>query len=175
MENSLNLAKSIFFGLGERIAFIFVIIVFTLLFFTETTHTAFSKQEKEYTGYSKSGLTYDYYLSSSYSYAVDPDQKSASTFHIEQSALSHSNFVDPESTEIWDKIAQCESKNNWSINTGNGYYGGLQFSEGAWRSVGGLGLPHEASRDEQIIRGKMLQERRGWGAWGACSKKLELN
>ncbi len=173
--DSFNLAKSIFFGLGERIAFIFVIIVFTLLFFIETTNPAFSKQEKDYAGYTKKGLTYDYYLSSSYSFAVDADQNSAFTNHTEQSTLNHNIFIDSQSGEVWDKIAQCESKGNWGINTGNGYYGGLQFSEGAWRSVGGMGMPHEASREEQISKGKLLQERRGWGVWGLCAKRLGLN
>ena len=76
--------------------------------------------------------------------------------------------------DIWDRIAMCESRQNWSINTGNGYYGGLQFSQGAWNSVGGTGLPSEASREEQIERGKMLQAKRGWGVWGLCAKKLNL-
>ncbi len=78
------------------------------------------------------------------------------------------------SNDVWEKLAHCESKGNWSINTGNGYYGGLQFNLSAWNGVGGQGYPHEASKDEQIMRGKMLQEKRGWGPWGACSKKLGL-
>jgi len=82
--------------------------------------------------------------------------------------------VSGSNDDVWEKLAQCESKGNWSINTGNGYYGGLQFSESAWRGVGGTNMPHEASKDEQLMRGKMLQERRGWGPWGACSKKLGL-
>ncbi|HTM83286.1 MAG TPA: transglycosylase family protein, partial [Mycobacterium sp.] len=50
----------------------------------------------------------------------------------------------------WDSVAACESDGNWSINTGNGYYGGLQFAPGTWAANGGSGLPHNASRDEQI-------------------------
>ena len=46
----------------------------------------------------------------------------------------------------WDAIAQCESGGNWAINTGNGYYGGLQFSPATWKSNGGTGMPHQASR-----------------------------
>jgi resuscitation-promoting factor RpfB len=75
---------------------------------------------------------------------------------------------------VWDRLAECESNGNWSINTGNGFYGGLQFMAQTWRSVGGSGLPHEASRAEQIKRGKILQERSGWGQWPACSRKLGL-
>ncbi len=82
--------------------------------------------------------------------------------------------VSSADADVWEKLAQCESKGNWGINTGNGYYGGLQFSESAWRGVGGTNMPHEASRDEQIMRGKMLQEKRGWGPWSGCSKKLGL-
>lgn len=51
---------------------------------------------------------------------------------------------------VWDRLAQCESGGNWSINTGNGYYGGLQFSLGTWRAFGGSGYPHENSKAEQI-------------------------
>lgn len=77
--------------------------------------------------------------------------------------------------DIWDKIALCESNGNWSINTGNGYFGGLQFSQGAWDSMGGVGVPSDASREEQITRGKILQEKRGWGVWGICAQRLGLN
>lgn len=75
---------------------------------------------------------------------------------------------------VWDRLAACEAGGNWAINTGNGYYGGLQFSLGSWRAVGGQGLPSQASKAEQIKRGQMLQARQGWGAWPACSAKLGL-
>lgn len=74
--------------------------------------------------------------------------------------------------QMWDDLAQCESGGNWSINTGNGYYGGLQFSLDSWRSVGGSGYPHEHSREEQIHRGELLLERQGWDAWPHCSREL---
>ena len=75
---------------------------------------------------------------------------------------------------IWDRLADCESSGNWSINTGNGYYGGIQFSLASWRAVGGSGYPHQASRLEQIYRGEKLQAIQGWGAWPACSRKIGL-
>lgn len=75
---------------------------------------------------------------------------------------------------VWDQIAACESGGNWAINTGNGFYGGLQFTLGSWAAVGGSGSPADASREEQISRGQMLQARQGWGAWPACSAKLGL-
>ena len=74
----------------------------------------------------------------------------------------------------WDRMAQCESNGNWSINTGNGYYGGLQFALGSWRAVGGTGYPHHATRDEQIYRADKLWLIQGWGAWPGCSRKLGL-
>jgi hypothetical protein len=74
----------------------------------------------------------------------------------------------------WERVAQCESGGNWSINTGNGYYGGLQFNLDSWRWVGGSGYPHEASKAEQIHRAELLHERQGWNAWPACSRKLGL-
>lgn len=75
---------------------------------------------------------------------------------------------------VWDRLAQCESGGNWSINTGNGYYGGLQFSAGSWRGVGGSGTANQASKAEQIARAEALKARQGWGAWPACSAKLGL-
>lgn len=75
---------------------------------------------------------------------------------------------------VWDNLARCESGGNWAINTGNGYYGGLQFTASTWKAVGGSGLPHQASKEEQIMRGQILQARSGWGQWPACTKKLGL-
>jgi LysM repeat protein len=75
------------------------------------------------------------------------------------------------SGSVWDRIAACESGGNWSINTGNGFYGGLQFTLSSWRAVGGTGYPNEASREEQILRGQKLQALQGWGAWPVCSRK----
>lgn len=75
---------------------------------------------------------------------------------------------------VWNQLALCESGGNWAINTGNGFYGGLQFTISSWQAVGGSGLPSDASREEQIMRGQQLQARQGWGAWPACSSKLGL-
>lgn len=75
-------------------------------------------------------------------------------------------------TNPWDDIAQCESGGNWSMNSGNGYYGGLQFSLASWRDVGGSGYPHEHSKSEQIHRGKILQARYGWDQWPVCAREL---
>lgn len=74
----------------------------------------------------------------------------------------------------WDRLANCESGGNWSVNTGNGYYGGLQFSQASWQAVGGTGPPSQASKAEQIARAKQLQAVQGWGAWPACSAKLGI-
>ncbi len=78
------------------------------------------------------------------------------------------------SDNVWDLLAMCESGGNWHINTGNGYYGGLQFLPESWYMVGGSGLPHEATREEQIYRAKLLLAIQGWKAWPACSLKLGL-
>jgi len=76
---------------------------------------------------------------------------------------------------VWDQIAQCESGGNWAENTGNGYYGGLQFSLGTWQANGGSGLPSNASRATQIaIATKIRDASGGYGAWPACSQSLGL-
>ena len=74
----------------------------------------------------------------------------------------------------WDALAQCESGGNWSINTGNGFYGGLQFTQQSWNGVGMSGSPATASRAQQIEAGERLLAIQGWGAWPACSAKLGL-
>ncbi len=84
---------------------------------------------------------------------------------------SHGTSTTPPDS-VWDKIAQCESGGNWSINTGNGYYGGLQFSAATWRSVGGPGLPHQNGREVQIKYAKILQARSGWGQWGCAGARF---
>jgi resuscitation-promoting factor RpfB len=75
---------------------------------------------------------------------------------------------------VWDRLAQCESGGNWGINTGNGYYGGLQFLASTWRAYGGSGMPHHASREEQIRIAERVRADVGWGAWPACTRKLGL-
>ncbi len=76
---------------------------------------------------------------------------------------------------VWDRLAGCESGGNWHINTGNGYYGGLQFSLGTWRAYGGTGLPSQHSRETQIaIATKLRNASGGYGAWPACAARLGL-
>ena len=75
----------------------------------------------------------------------------------------------------WEKLAQCESGGNWSINTGNGFYGGLQFTQQSWNGVGMSGSPQTASKEAQIEAGERLLAVQGWGAWPACTAKLGLS
>jgi hypothetical protein len=76
--------------------------------------------------------------------------------------------------DVWDRLAACESGGNWAANTGNGYYGGLQFSARSWAAVGGTGLPHEHGRTTQIAMGERLRAAQGWGAWPSCARRLGL-
>lgn len=71
----------------------------------------------------------------------------------------------------WDAIAQCESGGNWATNTGNGYYGGLQFSQSTWRAYGGTGSPAGASRDEQIAVAERVLQGQGIHAWPVCGPR----
>ncbi|MDX3386860.1 transglycosylase family protein [Streptomyces niveiscabiei] len=75
---------------------------------------------------------------------------------------------------VWDRIAKCESGGNWHINTGNGYYGGLQFSASTWRAYGGTAYAStadQASREQQIAVASKVQRGQGWGAWPVCSSR----
>lgn len=71
----------------------------------------------------------------------------------------------------WDAIARCESGGNWAINTGNGYYGGLQFKLSTWRANGGVGNPAQASREQQIAVAERVLKSQGIGAWPTCGKR----
>ena len=78
---------------------------------------------------------------------------------------------------VWDDLAKCESGGNWAINTGNGYYGGLQFSYATWHGYDGgdfAEYPHEATREEQISVAERLHAARGFQPWPACRIKLGL-
>ncbi|WP_035281173.1 transglycosylase family protein [Brevibacterium album] len=79
-----------------------------------------------------------------------------------------------ESGSVWDRVAECESGGDWHINTGNGYYGGLQFSQQTWEAFGGEGMPHEASRTEQIRIAQNTLEEQGPGAWPTCGEEAGL-
>ena len=78
---------------------------------------------------------------------------------------------------VWDKVAKCESGNRWQINTGNRYYGGLQFSSGTWRAFGGrkyASQAHRASKAEQIAIARRVLAGQGPGAWPTCSRRAGL-
>ena len=86
-------------------------------------------------------------------------------------------FVDalsPERIDLWDRLAACESGGDWSADTGNGFYGGVQFTLQSWRAVGGEGNPADATRDEQIMRAERLEDEQGWEAWPGCAEQLGL-
>ena len=75
----------------------------------------------------------------------------------------------------WDTLAQCEAGGNWSINTGNGFYGGVQFDQNTWERNGGLRYAQRAdlaTREEQIAIAEVTRARQGWGAWPVCSGRL---
>ncbi|MGW0424279.1 transglycosylase family protein [Streptomyces sp. NPDC003015] len=79
--------------------------------------------------------------------------------------------------DTWNKVAACESSSNWSINTGNGYYGGLQFTQSTWEAYGGTryaGRADLATRDQQIAVAEKVLDGQGPGAWPACSVRAGL-
>ncbi|RDI66757.1 resuscitation-promoting factor [Nocardia pseudobrasiliensis] len=78
---------------------------------------------------------------------------------------------------VWDALAKCESGGNWAINTGNGYFGGIQFDQGTWERQGGTRYAPRAdmaTREEQIAIAEVTRARQGWGAWPACTSRLGI-
>lgn len=90
-------------------------------------------------------------------------------------ALAGTANAAPDSA--WDKLASCESGNRWNIATGNGYYGGLQFSPTTWVGFGGrefAPMAHQATREQQIAVAERVLAKQGWTAWPSCSSKMGL-
>ena len=82
-----------------------------------------------------------------------------------------------EPVGVWDDLAECESHGNWAINTGNGYYGGLQFLGSTWQAYGGGEFAERAdlaSRDEQIAVAERVRNDVGFGAWPTCARRVGL-
>jgi uncharacterized protein YabE (DUF348 family) len=80
-----------------------------------------------------------------------------------------------ENGSVWDALAQCEATGNWAINTGNGFFGGVQFDQNTWERQGGLKYAPRAdlaTREEQIAVASKTQKTQGWGAWPTCSGRL---
>lgn len=87
------------------------------------------------------------------------------------------NTASAASISTWDKVAQCEASGNWSINTGNGYYGGLQISMSTWKAYGGTqyaARPDQASKQQQILTGEKILDGQGQGAWPTCGPAAGL-
>lgn len=89
-------------------------------------------------------------------------------------AAAYVAALSPGRVQTFDSLAQCESSGNWDDDTGNGFYGGLQFTLDSWQTVGGTGNPADASQDEQIMRADMLEQLQGWTAWPDCAAQLGL-
>ena len=88
-----------------------------------------------------------------------------------ESTIFGQTYLDSWPTlDMWDRIAWCESRRTWDVDTGNGYFGGLQFALGSWQWVGGTGNPADASKAEQIYRANLLWQAQGWNGWPGCKK-----
>ena len=86
--------------------------------------------------------------------------------------LAFSGHAQAASVDTWDQVAQCESGSNWSTNTGNGYYGGLQFSQSSWQAAGGTQYAARAdlaTKDQQIAAAEKLLQIQGPSAWSCAS------
>ena len=175
--------EKLFFSLSFRIGIIVLVGIFLTIFVTSTSLKAHSESDVEYkqeSVFTGAGLSA---ASQNNEPEINPDPEGIDdtvlpysiSYEVDKVTPTPVPVIEPSNNDIWIQLAQCESKQNWGIDTGNGYYGGLQFSLGAWASVGGSGKPSDASKEEQIERGKLLQAKRGWGVWGMCSKKLNLN
>jgi len=87
-------------------------------------------------------------------------------------AVAAAPSADAHSLRVWNRIASCESGRHWHINTGNGYYGGLQISHATWSGYGGRRYAynaHQTSRANQIRSAERIQGGQGWGAWPVCA------
>ena len=80
-------------------------------------------------------------------------------------AVGFSAPAQAATVDTWDRLAECESNGTWDINTGNGFYGGVQFTLSSWQAVGGEGYPHQASKAEQITVANRVYADNGLAQW----------
>lgn len=102
----------------------------------------------------------------------------AATAAVGASAALFSPAADAAPISDWERLAECEAGGDWSINTGNGFSGGLQFTNSTWHAFGGgqfAPAAHQATKSQQIWVAERTLAGQGWGAWPACSAKLGLN
>ncbi|WP_380281824.1 transglycosylase family protein [Kitasatospora purpeofusca] len=91
--------------------------------------------------------------------------------------LVAANSASAAPASVWDKVAACEATGNWAINSGNGFYGGLQFTSSTWAAFGGTAYApqaHQATKAQQIAIGEKVLAAQGPGAWPVCSVKAGL-
>ena len=91
--------------------------------------------------------------------------------------LADAEPAEAAKTRVWDRVAKCESGGNWKINTGNGYYGGVQFAAGTWKAYGGgtyANQAHQATKAEQIAIARRVLAGQGPGAWPTCGRRAGL-
>lgn len=173
LETESNVQKVILF-FGERLAFILFFVFVLVLLLSGHATTALSHEETPQTVKQEAN-----WYQNGTSLPVKHEEKLDVTYNllsVEVTPTPTPAIITAASSSngAWEALADCETHGNWHEDTGNGYYGGLQFNMSAWNGTGGTGNPAAASKDEQIMRGKILQARRGWGPWNACAKKLDL-
>jgi len=101
----------------------------------------------------------------------------AAAFAATVVAATPAHAAAPSYYRVWERVAECESSNNWHINTGNGYYGGVQFSSSTWGAYGGHKYASEAnlaSKAEQIQVARRVLDSQGPGAWPVCGPNAGL-
>ncbi|HUD44774.1 MAG TPA: transglycosylase family protein [Patescibacteria group bacterium] len=168
MENTNNSVLDRMLAMGERLPFFLLLLIAGFFLFRENSQQVLSAKTTSLKPVDEKIVIPTYPPTPTPTETPTPTDTPTPT-------CTPTPTVDPTNDAIWDSIAYCETHDNWGDDTGNGYYGGLQFSQTAWNSVGGSGNPAQASRTEQIARGKLLQNQRGWGPWNVCAKKLGLD
>lgn len=110
-----------------------------------------------------------------YRQVVDRDVVSPARPQIQRVGAKPGTQVPPVHNSAWDTLAFCESSGDWAINTGNGFYGGVQFKQSTWEAYGGLRYAPRAdlaTREEQIAIAEVTRASQGWGAWPVCSARV---
>jgi hypothetical protein len=100
---------------------------------------------------------------------IDADKPHKVIMERKHHRVNRWKVVKPYNAKL-ERMAWCESTKRWFINTGNGFYGGLQFTYTTWRSVGGRGYPHKNSKLEQKYRAVKLIQIAGYGPWPVCGR-----
>ena len=167
LVGSLFSGTQVVMGAGDPVVASTLVVVST----TVATSTSTTSPSTTSTSTTSTSTTSTSTTSTSTTVPISREPENESVEPNVESTIFGQPYLDSWPTlDMWDSMAWCESRRTWDVDTGNGYFGGLQFALGSWQWMGGTGSPADASKEEQIYRANLLWQAQGWTGWPGCKQ-----